>query len=78
VLPLGWLLAQRTRNAIDLQIGPKVPPGLDCALVPSVQRNVDQLLAIARMVSPGAPKVVAPELDPVQKEAAASERTAKQ
>jgi hypothetical protein len=77
-LPLGWLLAQRTRNAIDLQIGPQVPPGLDCALLPSVQRNVEQLLKIAGMVSPGAPKAAAPELDPVQKEAAASERTAKQ
>ncbi|HEX3528552.1 MAG TPA: hypothetical protein VH988_15915 [Thermoanaerobaculia bacterium] len=78
MLPLGWLLAQRTRNAIDLQVGPKVPPGLDCALVPLVQQNVDQLQAIARLVSPAARAVAAPELDPVQKAAAESERQAKQ
>jgi len=78
VLPLGWLLAQRSRNAIDLQIGPKVPPQLDCTLVPFVQHNVDQLLTIARLVNPQMQTAAAPGLDPVQKDAVESERQAKE
>ncbi len=78
VLPLGWLLSERTRNAIDLQVGPEIPPGLDCALVPAVQKNRDQLLAIARMLNPALPTLGAPRADPVQRDAAASESKAKQ
>jgi len=73
-MPLGWLLSERTRNAIDAEVGPEVPQGLDCALVPAVRKNRDQLLAIARLLNP-APRAVP---DPVQHEAAAGERAARQ
>jgi hypothetical protein len=52
VLPLGWLLARRTRKAIDLQIGPAPPPNLSCGLQSVVKRNCDNLWSIARMVNP--------------------------
>lgn len=74
VLPLGWLLSERTRNAIDLQVGPEVPSGLDCALVPAVTRNRDQLLTITRLLNPSPQKAV----DPVQQDAMKSEAQAKQ
>ena len=73
VLPLGWLLAPRTRDAIDLQVGPAVPEVVDCALRPWVEANVRQLREIARVVSGATP---APTLDPVQREAQAAERAA--
>jgi hypothetical protein len=76
VLPLGWLLSERTRNAIDLQIGPEIPPGLDCALVPAVTRNKDQLLAIKQMLNPSLHG--APVVDAMQRDAADSEVKAKQ
>ena len=78
VLPLGWLLSGRTRNAIDLQIGPTILPGLDCALVPFVEKNRDELLAISQMLNPAQVKIVPREVDTVQQEASASEVKAKQ
>jgi len=78
VLPLGWLLSDRTRNAIDLQIGPTPLPGLDCALEPFVQKNRDELLAISQMLNPAQVKVVPQGVDTVQQEASASEMEAKQ
>lgn len=71
VLPLGWLLARRTRNAIDMQVGPEVPSNLDPRLKPTVQQNVDNLKAIVSSVAPGAPL----KADVVQQEAATSERS---
>jgi hypothetical protein len=75
ILPLGWLLSGRTRNAIDLQIGPTILPGLDCALVPFVEKNRDELLAIAQMLNPAQLKIVK-GVD-VQQEASTSEMKAK-
>src|SRR4029077_20556307 len=39
-MPLGWLLSERTRNAIDAQVGPEDPKtlGLDPALEPAVKK----------------------------------------
>jgi hypothetical protein len=74
VLPLGWLLARRTRNAIDLQVGPVTPPGVDCAVRPFVDANVVNLNAIAGSV---APQLAPPALDPVQKNAVESEKDVK-
>jgi hypothetical protein len=78
VLPLGWLLSERTRNAIDLQIGPKILEGLDCALVPFVEKNRDELLAISQMLNPAQLKIVPQGVDMVQQEASTSEVKAKQ
>jgi hypothetical protein len=77
ILPLGWLLSGRTRNAIDLQIGPTILPGLDCALVPFVEKNRDELLAISQMLNPAQVKAVPRGIDTVQQEASASEMKAK-
>lgn len=71
VLPLGWLLARRSRNAIDLQVGPVTPPEIDCAIRPFVDANVANLTAIAASVEP---RLVPATLDPVQKSAVESER----
>ncbi|HEV7506678.1 MAG TPA: hypothetical protein VGS07_17420 [Thermoanaerobaculia bacterium] len=78
ILPLGWLLSGRTRNAIDLQIGPTLLPGLDCALVPFVEKNRDELLSISQMLNPAQLKIVPQGLDTVQQEASTSEMKAKQ
>jgi hypothetical protein len=73
VLPLGWLLAPRTRAAIDLQVGPVTPPNVDCVVKPFVDRNVASLRAIAELVSGVAPPL---ELDVMQQEAVATEEAA--
>lgn len=78
VLPLGWLLSGRTRNAIDLQIGPTLMPGLDCTLEPFVQKNRDELLAISQMLYSAQTKAVPRGVDTVQQEASKSEVKAKQ
>jgi hypothetical protein len=51
-LPLGWLLAGRTRKAIDLQVGPAPPPNLRCGLQKVVQHNCDTLWNIVTMLNP--------------------------
>jgi len=51
VIPLGWLLAPRTRANIDLQVGPQVEPATDPAIRKLVQANVDQLREIVFQVS---------------------------
>jgi hypothetical protein len=72
VLPLGWLLAQRTRNAIDIQVGTNDnPAGLDPHLLPIVQQNVANLKEIVKAVDPAA--VLKPDV--VQDEAGRSERS---
>jgi hypothetical protein len=72
VLPLGWLLAQRTRNAIDIQVGTNDnPQGLEPHLLPIVQQNVANLKAIVKAVDPAA--VLKPDV--VQDEAGRSERS---
>lgn len=73
VMPLGWLLAPRTRDAIDLQVGPAVPEVIDCALRPWVAANVGQLRRIAELVSGAS---LPPGLDPVQRDAQEAERAA--
>ncbi|HXT19482.1 MAG TPA: hypothetical protein VN923_01915 [Thermoanaerobaculia bacterium] len=73
VLPLGWLLAPRTRAAIDLQVGPVTPPGVDCAIKKYVDKNVDNLRIIARLVSGKEPPR---QLDLLQQEAVESEAAA--
>jgi hypothetical protein len=76
VMPLGWLLAQRTRNAIDLQIGPDVPSGLTPAIRPFVERNVGFVKAIAKQLAPqGALPAAKPDF--VQQEAIQSEAAVK-
>jgi hypothetical protein len=76
VMPLGWLLAQRTRNAIDLQIGPDVPDGISPAIRPFVEKNATFVKAIAAQLTPqGA--LVSARKDPVQQEAAQSEALVK-
>jgi hypothetical protein len=75
VMPLGWLLARRTRNAIDLQVGPKTPPDIDCAIKPWVDQNAVNLNTIAARVTPQLPPA---DFDPVQKAAMESERKMKQ
>ncbi len=78
VLPLGWLLSGRTRNAIDLQIGPnEIIPGLDCSLKPYVEKNRNELLAISELLSPARPKLGPQRVDLVQAEASKSEVKAK-
>lgn len=74
-MPLGWLLAPRTRAAIDLQVGPATPSEVDCALEPYVSANVGQLRAIARLVSG---QEVPLRLDPVQQDAMQAELEAKE
>jgi hypothetical protein len=77
-LPLGWLLAQRTRSAIDEQIGPDVPSNLSPAIKPSVERNRGFLLKIAADLAPqGAPPAIK-KTDSVQSEASQSEERMKQ
>lgn len=72
VLPLGWLLAQRTRNAIDIQVGTNDnPQGLDRSLLPIVRQNVANLKEIVKAVDPAA--VLKPDV--VQDEAGRSERS---
>ncbi len=73
VMPLGWLLAPRTRDAIDLQVGPATPPDIDCAIRPYVEANVSNLQQIALLVS-GRP--LPAELDAVQQDARQSESKA--
>jgi hypothetical protein len=73
VMPLGWLLAPRTRDAIDLQVGPAVPDVIDCALRPYVETNVRNLRAIASLVSG---RGVPGRLDPMQRDARATEMKA--
>lgn len=73
VMPLGWLLAPRTRSAIDLQIGPVTPPETDCAVKPFVDRNVAQLRTIGRLVSG---RELPSRLDSTQQEAFESEEAA--
>jgi len=76
VMPLGWLLAQRTRNAIDLQVGSNVPQNLSPAIKPFVERNVRWVNAIAAQLAPqGA--LPAAKVDPVQQEAVRSEAEVK-
>jgi hypothetical protein len=76
VMPLGWLLAQRTRNAIDLQIGPDVPDGISPAIRPFVEKNATFVKEIAAQLTPqGA--LVSARKDPVQQEAAQSEALVK-
>lgn len=74
-MPLGWLLAPRTRAAIDLQVGPATPSEVDCALKPYVDANVRQLRTIARMVSGEEIPLL---LDPVQQDAMRAEIEAKE
>jgi len=77
VLPLGWLLAQRTRSAIDEQVGPDVPPNLSPAIKPFVERNRGFLVKIATDLAPqGA--LPAAKHDSVQTEASQSEDRMKQ
>ena len=77
VLPLGWLLAQRTRSAIDEQIGPDVPADLSKAIKPYVERNRNFLKKIAADLAPqGALPAVTH--DSVQGEASQSEQRIKQ
>jgi hypothetical protein len=77
VLPLGWLLAQRSRSAIDEQIGPDVPDTLSDAIKPSVERNRGFLLKIAANLAPqGALPAI--KQDSVQTEARQSEERIKQ
>lgn len=77
VLPLGWLLAQRTRSAIDEQIGPDVPANLSPAIKPFVERNRGFLVKIATELAPqGALPAV--KHDSVQTEASQSEERMKQ
>jgi hypothetical protein len=77
VLPLGWLLAQRTRSAIDEQVGPDVPANLSPAIKPFVERNRGFLVKIATDL---APKGALPAIkqDSVQTEAKQSEDRMKQ
>jgi hypothetical protein len=76
VLPLGWLLAQRTRSAIDEQVGPDLP-NLSPAIQPFVVRNRGFLLKIAADLAPqGA--LPAAKHDSVQTEAIQSEDRMKQ
>lgn len=76
VMPLGWLLAQRTRNAIDLQVGPNVPEHLSPAIRPFVEQNVRWVNAIAAQLAPqGA--LPATKVDSVQQEAVRSEAEVK-
>jgi hypothetical protein len=49
-LPLGWLLAPRTRNAIDLQIGTTVPAGLSKVIAEQVGKNVAIVEEIAKQL----------------------------
>ena len=77
VLPLGWLLAPRTRNAIDEQVGPDVPANLSPAIKPFVSRNVSFLNAIAKQLAPQG-VLPAPTHDSVQQEAIQSEAKVKQ
>lgn len=77
VLPLGWLLAARTRNAIDLQIGPTPSDQVSCAILPYVKENDQRLWRIATLVNPVLAGV-SPQPDAIQKEAAASEKAMKQ
>jgi predicted acylesterase/phospholipase RssA len=77
VLPLGWLLARRTCNAIDLQIGTDVPANLSPAIKPFVVRNVNFVKAItAQLAPPGG--LPAPAHDSVQQEAIQSEAKVKE
>ena len=78
VMPLGWLLAQRTRNAIDLQIGPEVPSGLSPAIRPFVERNVGFVKDIAKQLAPKGTSLPAAKPDSVQQEAIQSEAGVKQ
>jgi hypothetical protein len=72
VLPLGWLLAQRSRSNIDEQIGPDVPANLRPAIKPFVARNAGFLKDIAaELAPPGALR--AAKQDSVQHEASQSE-----
>jgi hypothetical protein len=52
MMPLGWLLAPRTRANIDLQVGPQVelPPATAPAVRKSVQENVDELREIVKLL----------------------------
>jgi len=77
VMPLGWLLAQRTRNAIDLQVGDTVPPNLTPAIRPFVERNVGFVKAIARQLTPQGAPLPAAKTDFVQQEAIQSEAQVK-
>ncbi len=77
VLPLGWLLAQRTRSAIDEQVGPDVPSNLSPAIKPYVERNRGFLVKIATDLAPqGALPAI--KQDSVQTEAKQSEDRMKQ
>jgi hypothetical protein len=77
VLPLGWLLAQRTRSAIDEQVGPDVPEKLSPAIKPFVERNRGFLVKIATELAPqGALPAI--KQDSVQTEAKQSEDRMKQ
>jgi hypothetical protein len=77
VLPLGWLLAQRTRSAIDEQVGPDVPEKLSPAIKPYVERNRGFLVKIATDLAPqGALPAI--KQDSVQTEAKQSEDRMKQ
>lgn len=78
ILPLGWLLSDRTRNAIDLQVGPKVPDGLECALRPFVEKNLEELRSISQMLNPLPHAIAVQKVDTVQDEASKSEVKAKQ
>ena len=71
-LPLGWLLAARTRNAIDLQIGPSFPGGLPSKPGTNVKENVASVKAILDWLH--VPATEAPPSADRQEAAAASER----
>jgi hypothetical protein len=77
ILPLGWLLAGRTRNAIDLQIGPIASDQVPCAIKPTVDLNDARLWTIAKLLNPPLTNTQ-PHPDATQNEAAASEKEAKQ
>jgi hypothetical protein len=78
VMPLGWLLAQRTRNAIDEQIGTDVPDNLSPAIKPFVVKNVEHVKAIAAQLAPRAALAATTMHDSVQQEAIQSEKSVKQ
>ena len=77
VLPLGWLLAQRSRNAIDEQVGDTVPTDLSPAIRPFVERNVTFVKTIAAQLAPQGALPTAKK-DYVQQEAIQSEVDVKQ
>lgn len=79
VLPLGWLLAQRSRNAIDVQVGTTVPPAIAPAIRPFVAQNVENVKKIGAQLAPAGPllRIRRIAVDAVQQDAIASEASVK-